>query len=31
MLYDLVTCPHRVSMDLFGDPAEKDAPKPDAS
>ncbi len=24
MLYDLVTCPHRVTMDLYGDPAKKD-------
>lgn len=24
MLYDLVACPHRVTMDLFGDPAERD-------
>ena len=23
MLYDLITCPHRVSMDMFGEPAEK--------
>ena len=23
MLYDLVQCPHRVHMDLFGDPATK--------
>lgn len=26
MLYDLVHCPHRVTMDLFGNPAERDAP-----
>ena len=24
MLYDLENCPHRVSMDLYGDPAERD-------
>jgi predicted RecB family nuclease len=24
MLYDLVQCPHRMSMDLFGDPAKRD-------
>ena len=24
MLYDLETCPHRVSMDLYGDPADRD-------
>ena len=24
MLYDLVACPHRVTMDLYGDPAKKD-------
>lgn len=28
MLYDLVACPHRVTMDLFGDPAERDEPNP---
>jgi len=28
MLYDLDSCPHRVTMDLFGDPAERDAPNP---
>lgn len=28
MLYDLVSCPHRVTMDLFGDPSERDAPNP---
>lgn len=28
MLYDLVTCPHRVTMDLNGDPAKRDAPNP---
>ncbi len=28
MLYDLVQCPHRVTMDLFGDPAERDEPSP---
>jgi predicted RecB family nuclease len=24
ILYDLVNCPHRVTMDAFGDPAERD-------
>jgi hypothetical protein len=24
MLYDLVSCPHRVTMNLFTDPAERD-------
>jgi predicted RecB family nuclease len=24
MLYDYVRCPHRVSMDLFGDPSKRD-------
>ena len=28
MLYDLISCPHRVTMDLFGDPAERDSPNP---
>ena len=28
MLYDLISCPHRVTMDLFGDPGERDAPNP---
>src|SRR5438552_13012571 len=28
MLYDLVACPHRVSMDLFADPAERDEVSP---
>ena len=28
MLYDLVSCPHRVTLDLFGDPAKRDAPNP---
>jgi hypothetical protein len=28
MLYDLVACPHRVSMDLFGDSKERDQPSP---
>lgn len=28
MLYDLVNCPHRVSMDLFADPAERDGVSP---
>ena len=26
MLYNLVTCPHRVTMDLYGDPAKRDEP-----
>ncbi len=26
MLYDLVHCPHRVTMDVFAGPAERDAP-----
>ncbi len=26
MLYDLMSCPHRVTMDTFGDPNEKDKP-----
>ena len=26
MLYDLVECSHRVTMDLFGDPALRDEP-----
>lgn len=26
MLYDFVSCPHRVTMDLFADPAERDTP-----
>ncbi|MDA0282122.1 MAG: TM0106 family RecB-like putative nuclease [Planctomycetota bacterium] len=28
MLYDLLACPHRVSMDLFGDPALRDPVNP---
>ena len=28
MLYDLVSCPHRVTMDLFNDPEERDPPNP---
>ena len=28
MLYDLVACPHRVSMDLFSDPAQRDKVSP---
>ncbi len=28
MLYDLVLCPHRVAMDLFADPAERDPVSP---
>ncbi len=28
MLYDLVQCPHRVTMDLFGDPATRDEISP---
>lgn len=28
MLYDLVSCPHRVALDLFGDPKLRDAVSP---
>src|SRR5262249_49879363 len=28
MLYDLVTCPHRVTMDLFANPHERDEVSP---
>ncbi len=28
MLYDLLMCPHRVTMDLFGDSTKRDAPNP---
>jgi uncharacterized protein len=28
MLYDLISCPHRVSMDLFADPADRDDVSP---
>ncbi len=28
MLYDLVSCPHRVTMDLFYDPTQRDEPNP---
>jgi predicted RecB family nuclease len=28
MLYDLVACPHRVSMDLFADPEQRDKASP---
>ena len=28
MLYDLVACPHRVTMDVFGDPVERDDSNP---
>lgn len=28
VLYDLVACPHRVTMELFGDPARRDEPNP---
>ena len=28
MLYDLTTCSHRVTMDLFGDPEERNSPNP---
>ena len=28
MLYDLVACPHRVTMDLFTDPAQRDELNP---
>lgn len=26
MLYDFLSCPHRVTMDLFGDPSKRDEP-----
>jgi hypothetical protein len=28
MLYDLVACPHRVTMDLYSDPGQRDEPNP---
>ncbi len=28
MLYDLIACTHRVSMDLFADPADRDEVSP---
>src|SRR2546423_3705396 len=28
ILYDLVACPHRVTMDLFANPSERDAVSP---
>ena len=28
LLYDLIACPHRVSMDLFANPAERDPISP---
>jgi predicted RecB family nuclease len=28
LLYNLITCPHRVTMDLFADPAERDEVSP---
>ena len=28
MLYDLVSCPHRVRMDLYGNPADRDEINP---
>lgn len=28
MLYNLVQCPHRPTMDLFGDPARRDEVSP---
>lgn len=28
MLYDLIQCPHRVTMDLYGDASKKDEPNP---
>lgn len=28
MLYDLVNCPHRIAMDLFADPVERDPVSP---
>ncbi len=27
-IYDFVQCPHRVTLDLFGNPAERDEPNP---
>jgi hypothetical protein len=27
-LYDLVMCPHRVTIDIYGDPAKRDEPNP---
>jgi hypothetical protein len=26
MLYDLASCPHRVTMDVYGDPTKRDKP-----
>lgn len=28
MLYDLIACPHRVTMDLYADPADRDEISP---
>jgi hypothetical protein len=28
MLYDLVQCPHRLTLDLRGDQSQRDAPNP---
>jgi len=28
MLYDLIACPHRLSMDLFADPGDRDEISP---
>src|SRR3954453_18576314 len=28
LLYNLIACPHRVTMDLFADPAERDEVSP---
>jgi hypothetical protein len=28
MLYDLIACPYRVSMDLFADPSDRDEVSP---
>ena len=28
MLYDLITCPHRVTQDLFGNPGARDEINP---
>jgi hypothetical protein len=28
MLYDLIACPHRVTMDLYANPADRDEISP---
>ena len=28
MLYDLIACPHRVTMDLYGDPDKRNSQNP---